>query len=113
MSSIEPQPNTTHTYAHTYAQDTHIRNHTPANTYICTENKNTICSTENTTQNTAQNTNTEQYTQNKHNLNTLVRTVIHIYSFDFIAYDNISKNSIIQLYTKLIHFARLIDEVSK
>lgn len=47
------------------------------------------------------------------NLNTGVRTVIHIYSFDFITYNNISKNSIIQLYTKFIHFGHLIDEVSK
>ena len=38
---------------------------------------------------------------------------LHKYSFDFIVEDYISKNSIIQLYTKLIHFGHLIDEVSK
>ena len=57
--------------------------------------------------------NTTQRTQNTAQNNTLVRTVIHIYSFDFIVYDNISKNSIIQQYTKFIHFGHLIDEVSK
>ena len=38
---------------------------------------------------------------------------LHKYSFDFITYNNISKNSIIQLYTNIIHFAHLIDEVTK
>ena len=38
---------------------------------------------------------------------------LHKYSFDFIVEDYISKNSIIQLYAKLIHFARLINKVSK
>ena len=38
LSCNQPQPNTSHTYAHrTQIQDTHIRNNTPANIYICTD----------------------------------------------------------------------------
>ena len=51
----------------------------------------------------------EQHTQN----NTLVHTLFTYIVLIFITYNNISKNSIIQLYTKLIHFGHLIDEVSK
>ena len=76
-----------HTHKHTYMQHTEQR----------TENNQ---DTENTCTTSTQN-------------NTLVRTVIHIHSFDFIVEDYISKNSIIQLYTKLIHFGHLIYEVSK
>ena len=53
--------------------------------------------------------NNAQRTQN----NTLVHTNTHKYSFDFIVEDYISKNSIIQLYTNIIYFGHLIDEVSK
>ena len=57
-----------------------------------------------------------RHREHLHNLNTEQHTCthfIHIHSFDFIVEDYISKNSIIQLYTKLIHFGHLIYEVSK
>ena len=60
--------------------------------------------------------NKQSCTEHLHNLSTEQHTCthfIHKYSFDFIVEDYISINSIIQLYTKFIHFARLIDEVSK
>ena len=103
-------------------QDTHIRNNTlqtyisvHTNTTICstqyahnmhthTTQRTTICSTQNTAQNTAQN-------------NTLVCTVIHIYSFDFYHLqqyiEKLYNTAIYKLYTNYIHFARLINKVSK
>ena len=65
--------------------------------------------------------NTAQRTQNKHNIrtqnNTLVRTVIHTYSFDIYCLqqyiEKLYNTAIYKLYTNYIHFARLIDEVSK
>ena len=73
-------------------------------TYICTETKIQQYAAHNLHTERTQNAHTqhrEQRTTLAQN-NTLVRTVIHIYSFVFIAYNNISKNSIIQLYTNYI-----------
>ena len=124
---------------HTYAQDTHIRNNTPQQHIYAQEYNTTISGhrTRHRTQRTEQDTehNAQNKTQNTtHNLNTRYNTEhsgysghstlaqpqhrcitydLHTYSFDFIVEDYISKNSIIQLYTKLIHFGHLIDEVSK
>ena len=69
-------------------EDTHIEQHTEQTQYPDTER--------------TQNTDTQHSTD-----------YLHTYSFDFIVYDNISKNSIIQIYTKFIHFGHLINKVSK
>lgn len=66
---------------------------------------------DNTEQNNTEQDNTENNAQpqrTEHSTDNL-----YTYSFDFYHHTYISKNSIIQLYTNLIHFARLIDEVSK
>ena len=114
LSSTEPQPNTTHTCTHTHTHKIHTyaiihlnrEQHTERTQYAhnirtqntlrnrtSTHNIRTENNTQNNTQNTAHNLSTEQHT---------CTHFIHIHSFDFIAYDNISKNSIIQLYTNYI-----------
>ena len=122
---------TPHTHVRTQykIQDTHIRNNTPANIYMHRDNNKTICSTQyahnlhtticstytsaqNKTQYSTQNTAQRTLAQPQHRT-THSTHCIHKYSFDFIVEDYISKNSIIQLYTNIIHCAHLIDEVSK
>ena len=70
------------------------------------------------TDRTQNNLSTDTSTQNKHNIRTQHSTEnsahnYRTYSFDFIVEDYISKNSIIQQYTNIIHFGRLINEVTK
>ena len=72
-------------------------------------NMHTICTH---TRHREHRTNREQRTTSAQN-NTLVHTLFTHIVLIFITYNNISKNSIIQLYTKFIHFGHLIDEVSK
>ena len=69
-----------------------------------------INNTEQNTENSTEQDNTQNNAQPQHRC---ITYDLHTYSFDFIVEDYISKNSIIQLYTKLIHFGHLIDEVSK
>ena len=117
---------TPRTYTHTH---THI--HTHIHTYICIpcttimhlhRIQNThICSTQyahNPHTHRNRNKQTKIYAahtiEHLHNLNTgALHTICTYIVLIFITYNNISKNSITQLYTKLIHFARLINKVSK
>ena len=132
LSSIEPQPNTTHTCTHThvrtyirinnhrytintctdiYAQRTTIQQYSSPQHLVQyrtehqvqhnrAHNMHTICSTIKTTQRTTQN-------------NALVHTLFTYIVLIFMMNTYISKNTIYKLYTNYIHFARLIDEVSK
>ena len=118
LSCEQPQPNTTRTYIRTHTH-IHTHTHTPAHIYMHRHKQNNMQHTIRTqyahtqTQNTAQNT-AQNRTQHLHNLNTgALHTICTYIVLIFITYNNISKNSITQLYTKLIHFARLINKVSK
>ena len=46
LSCEQPQPNTTHTYAHTQDNKIHTYEIIHLQTYICTDNNKTICSTQ-------------------------------------------------------------------
>lgn len=123
MSCKQPQPNTcTHirTYTHTEIKRYAIIH---LQTYICTENNNTtifITSTPGTAQNRTPDT-TKQYAahtrQHREHTYTSTQNNLHTYSFDFydehIYIKKLYNTAIYKLYTILIHFARLINEVSK
>ena len=138
LSSTDPN-RTPHAHTHTEHryQDTHIRTYTCKHIYahrhkqnnmqhtICTQfahNPHTHKTQTNiytckeyryTHRNRTHNTEYTEQTENKHTSTHLYAQLFTYIVLIFIAYDNISKNSIIQLYTKLIHFGHLINKVSK
>ena len=116
-----PVPDTSRTYAHTYAiETTQSYTHTHAQQSCTDKTKKTICSTEHSTQHAhnlhthnTENTHTPQHRTAQNTEYTSSTYDLHTYSFDFYCLRVISKNSIIQIYTDFIHFGHLIDEVSK
>ena len=85
-------------YPHTICTQIAHRTHTEQHTYTSTENR-------------TYNTDTEHRTDTPQHR--CITYDLHKYSLDYYCLTYISKNSIIQLYTNIIHFGHLIDEVSK
>ena len=92
----------THIRTYTYAQDTHIINHTPANIYMHTEKKQN--NMQHIEQNIQENTETEHTIQNTQNnaqpQHRCSTDYLHTYSFDlYHEYVAIKNSNTIELYT--------------
>ena len=115
LSCRQPQPNTTHTYAHTHTYtDTHIRNNTPAHNMHteCTQYAHTQKhtnkqnnmqhieqNTENNTEHTEQKKDTQNNAQPQHRC---ITYDLHKYSFDLYHEQiYINNSNTIELYTIL------------
>ena len=125
------QHRTEHQVQHNRTHNTHINlntghrhriQNTRYNNYAAhrtAHNMHTICTHTNTRYNKTICSTEKRTTQHRTQLHigyisvTYRQRTQHNIVLIFITYNNISKNSIIQLYTNYIHFARLIDEVSK
>ena len=115
-------PHTQNTISHTILHNIditiHINLNTRYNNTHRTEHLHTTCTQNAHTQHREQNTeynnmqHTEQDTENAHRTHT-EHSALHYIVLIFMMNTYISKNSIIQLYTKLIHFGHLINKVSK
>ena len=126
LNNLNRTPHT-HTYAHTYAHTYTILQSYTSTTYICTENKNTICSTYTSTPCTTQNRTQAQHTirtqyaahtrHREHRTNTISghrtaqnNTLVHTL-FTYIVlillfmtiYQKTLYTNYIQLYTNNIH----------